>query len=256
MIDEKMEKLLDGLANGYTSEELFVEKRNFYAYTYDDIIIMPGHVNFDADEVALETNISRNIKLKLPLLSSPMDTVTEHSMAIGMALLGAIGIIHYNMSVEDQANEVRLVKRYKNGFITDPACLSPDHVIADVDRLKAQFGYSGIPITIDGNFGSKLLGIVTIRDIDYVEDRSTKLREIMTTDLVTGIIRTHLLFVLFFALFIFQFFFNFFFVYLSTAPEGVSLAEANEVLQRSKKGKLPVVNAAGDIVALISRTGK
>lgn len=156
--------------------------------------------------------------------SSPMDTVTEHDMAIGMALQGAIGIIHYNMTIEEQANEVRQVKKYKNGFITDPACLSPDHTIADVDRLKEKFGYSGIPITETGKIGSKLVGIVTNRDIDYVEDRNTPLREVMTTDLVT-------------------------------AKEGISLSEANEELRRSKKGKLPVVNSAGEIVALISRTG-
>lgn len=115
-----------------------------------------------------------------------MDTVTEHSMAIGMALQGALGIIHYNMTVEEQANEVRLVKKYKNGFITDPACLSPDNTIADVDSLKERLGFSGIPITVTGKIGSKLLGIVTNRDVDYIEDRTTKLRDVMTTDLFTG----------------------------------------------------------------------
>ena len=157
------------------------------------------------------------------MLSSPMDTVTEHEMAIGMALKGAIGIIHYNMTEEEQANEVRLVKKYKNGFITDPACLSPEDTVADVDRLKEKYGYSGIPITVDGKLGSRLVGIVTNRDVDYLTDRTIPLRDVMTTTLVT-------------------------------ATEGVSLAEANEVLRRSKRGKLPVVNAAGEIVALISRT--
>lgn len=104
-----------------------------------------------------------------------------------MALQGAIGVIHYNMTIEEQANEVRLVKKYKNGFITDPACLSPDHTILDVDRFKAEFGYSGIPITVDGKLNSRLVGIVTNRDIDYIEDRSTPLRDVMTTDLITGL---------------------------------------------------------------------
>lgn len=145
-------------------------------------------------------------------------------MAIAMALQGAIGIIHYNMTIEEQANEVRQVKKYKNGFITNPACLSPYNKIEDVDKLKEKFGYSGIPITEDGKIGSKLLGIVTNRDVDYVEDRTTLLKDVMTTDLVT-------------------------------APDGISLTGANEILRQSRKGKLPVVNAGGEIVALISRTG-
>lgn len=173
-------------SDGYTSDQLFRSRSLCYAYTYDDVIVMPGSVKCDVAEIKLETKITRNIKIKVPLLSSPMDTVTEHKMAIGMALQGALGIIHYNMSVEEQANEVRLVKKYKNGFITDPACLSADHKIADVDRLKAEFGYSGIPITVDGKLGSRLIGIVTNRDVDYVEDRNTLLRDVMTTDLVTG----------------------------------------------------------------------
>lgn len=211
--------------DGFSSMELFGNRRgSCCAYTYDDIIIMPGHIQFRKPDVSLENHITRKIRLKLPLLASPMDTVTEHEMAIGMALQGAIGIIHYNMTIEDQANEVRLVKKYKNGFINDPACLSAEHRVADVDRLKERFGYSGIPITIDGKMGSKLVGIVTNRDVDYIEDRQMLLKDVMTTDLVT-------------------------------APEGISLTEANEVLRQSKKGKLPVVNAAGEIVALISRTG-
>jgi IMP dehydrogenase len=127
------------------------------------------------------------------------------------------------MTVEEQANEVRLVKKFKNGFITDPACLSPDHTCLDVDKLKDEFGYSGIPITVDGKMGSYLVGIVTNRDVDYVLDRSTPLKDIMTRD-------------------------------ITTAPEGVTLTQANEILRQAKTGKLPVVNENGCIVALISRT--
>lgn len=212
--------------DGVSSAELFGRKRkSCQAYTYDDIIIMPGHINFSSKDVSLENNVTRKIRLKVPLISSPMDTVTEHDMAIGMALQGALGIIHYNMTVEEQVNEVRLVKKFKNGFILDPICLSPDHHISDIDKLKDQYGYSGFPITIDGKMGSKLVGIVTNRDIDYIEDRSMLLRDVMTIDLIT-------------------------------APEGISLSDANEVLRQSKKGKLPVINAAGELTALISRTGK
>ena len=201
--------------DGFACAELFSKRKSCYAYTYDDIIIMPGHTGITHESspspastpkgkmiwnsstfahsraclnMSLENNISRNIKLKVPLLSSPMDTVTEHEMAIGMALQGAIGIIHYNMTVEEQANEVRLVKKYKNGFITDPACLSPEHTIADVDKLKELHGYSGIPITSTGKIGSLLVGIVTNRDVDFVADRTTKLKDVMTTDIVTGYI--------------------------------------------------------------------
>lgn len=174
-------------ADGYSADELFGNRKaSCNAYTYDDVIVLPGHIVADAKDISLENNITRNIKIKVPFLSSPMDTVTEHNMAIGMALQGAIGIIHYNMTEAEQANEVRLVKKYKNGFITDPACLSPDNTISDVLNIKDRFGFAGIPITESGKIGSKLLGIVTNRDIDYVEDRSTKLKDVMTTDLFTG----------------------------------------------------------------------
>lgn len=174
--------------DGYSATELFHLKKSCQAYTYDDIILMPGHINFNAGDVSLETYITKQMKIRVPLLSSPMDTVTEHEMAIAMALQGAIGVIHYNMTVEEQANEVRLVKKFKNGFITDPACLAPSNTVADVDLIKEKFGYSGIPITEDGKMGSKLVGIVTNRDVDFITDRSTKLKDVMSTSLITGLL--------------------------------------------------------------------
>ena len=210
--------------DGHSAEELFGKRRTTcHAYTYDDVIIMPGLVRNSNTDVSLESRISKKVRLQVPLMSSPMDTVTEHEMAIGMALQGAIGIIHYNMTIEEQAKEVRLVKKYKNGFITNPACLSPKHTCANVDELKFNFGYSGIPITEDGKLGSKLLGIVTNRDVDYIEDRTTPLSAVMVSDVIT-------------------------------ASEGVTLAQANEILKKNKLGKLPVVNSEGCIVSLISRT--
>ena len=111
--------------DGHSAEELFGKRRTTcHAYTYDDVIIMPGLVRNSNTDVSLESRISKKVRLQVPLMSSPMDTVTEHEMAIGMALQGAIGIIHYNMTIEEQAKEVRLVKKYKNGFITDPRCLA------------------------------------------------------------------------------------------------------------------------------------
>eukprot|EP01041_Mallomonas_annulata_P011417 gene11417-23887_t len=224
---EELRRFGDALAevggDGYTAEQVFRNGKTCAAFTYDDLILMPGHIDYNLDEITLETQIARGVKLKIPLVSSPMDTVTEHAMAIQMALQGGLGIIHYNMTIEEQANEVRMVKKFKNGFITDPACLSPTHTIADVDNLKALHGFSGIPVTENGKLGSKLVGIVCSRDIDFIDDRSTPLVQVMTTKLVT-------------------------------AQEGVSLSEANEVIRSSKVGKLPVVNTHGELIALISRT--
>lgn len=191
-------------------------------YTYDDIIMLPGHIDFAADDVTLNTRISKRISLNVPLVSSPMDTVTEADMAIKMALQGGIGIIHYNNTIEEQTEEVLKVKRFKNGFITDPITLTPNHTIADVDNIKSRHGFTGIPITENGKMGSKLLGIVTSRDIDFIQDRNQPLSVVMTTELVT-------------------------------APEGCRLEEANTILKESKKGKLPIVDKHGNVVALISR---
>lgn len=207
------------IRDGMSARELFSQGTG---YTYDDFILLPGHIDFSADDVSLETRLTRNVTLNAPLSSSPMDTVTEAEMAISMALQGGIGIIHYNTAIEAQAEMVAKVKRYENGFITDPLTLSPNHTIADVDDIKRKYGFSGVPITEDGKMGSKLLGIVTNRDVDFVTDRSTPLARVMTTDMVT-------------------------------APEGCTLEEANEILRDSKKGKLPIVNRQGALVALISR---
>jgi IMP dehydrogenase len=195
------------------------------AYTYDDLIMMPRHVGFGLHEIDISSNFTRNIRLQAPFVSSPMDTVTEHVMAITMALQGGIGIIHSNLSIEDQAAEVRMVKKYKNGFITDPVCLSPDNTAEDVFRTKDQKGFSSFPITENGIMGGKLVGIISNRDTAFLEDPQVKISEFMTPlkDLVT-------------------------------AHEGVSLLEANTILKTSKKGKLPVVNDKGELVALIART--
>lgn len=190
--------------------------------TFDDLIVLPGYIDFPAAEVRLDTYLTRNIRIKRPLISSPMDTVTESGMAIGLALLGGIGILHYNNTIPEQVEMVRKVKRFENGFITDPVVLSPHHTIADVDAIKAKHGFSGIPITEDGTLATRLVGIVTNRDIDFEKDRTRPLREVMSTDLVT-------------------------------APQGISLSQANHILRTSKRGKLPVVDAQGRLVALLAR---
>lgn len=212
-------------SSSFTASQLFIKNPACVAYTYDDVIMMPGHINFGLNEVDISTNLTKGISLKLPFVSSPMDTVTENKMAISMALQGGIGIIHSNFSIEDQAAEVRKVKRYENGFITDPICLCPNSTVSDVMELKVKHGYSGIPITDCGTMNGKLVGIVSSRDVSFVTDSGIKLSEIMTP-------RDK----------------------LSVAKQGVSLHEANEILKETKKGKLPVVNDNDELVALIART--
>jgi IMP dehydrogenase len=205
--------------DGFSAEEIFTKENGF---AYNDFIILPGYIDFAPEDVVLESSLTRNIRIKNPLVSSPMDTVTESKMAIALALLGGLGIIHYNNTIEEQAEQVRKVKRFENGFINDPIVLSPGNTLADIDAIKNKYGFSGIPITEDGRLNSLLLGIVTNRDIDFETDRTKKLVDVMTTDLVT-------------------------------AKKGISLNQANQLLKNSKKGKLPIVDDRGRLIALMSR---
>lgn len=205
--------------DGFSAEEIFTQPTG---YAYNDFIILPGYIDFAPEDANLDTNLTRNIKLKSPFISSPMDTVTEADMAIGLALWGGIGIIHYNNTIEQQMEEIRKVKRYENGFINNPLVLSPRHRVSDIDMIKARYNFSGIPITEDGRLNSRLVGIVTNRDIDFEKDRTKALAEVMTTDLLT-------------------------------AEEGITLSDANKILRSSKKGKLPIVDREGRLIALMSR---
>lgn len=186
--------------------------------TFDDVLLVPAYSEVIPNQVDLTTHLTKKIKLNIPLMSAGMDTVTEHRMAIAMARQGGIGIIHKNMSIEAQADEVDKVKRSENGVITDPFYLSPEHTLADANELMAKFRISGVPITE----GKKLVGIITNRDLKFEEDFTKKIKESMTSE---GLI---------------------------TAEEGVTLEEAKHILAKARKEKLPIVDKDFNLKGLIT----
>lgn len=221
-------KALEVLENDYSTRDgldvdTLLDSDKHGALTYNDFLVLPGYIGFPASDVSLDTPVTKRVTLKAPLLSSPMDTVTEHNMAIHMALLGGLGVIHHNCAPEDQAEMVRKVKRYENGFILDPVVLSPKTTVGEAKDLKAKWGFGGFPVTENGTLRSKLVGIVTTRDIQFHTNLDDSVTAVMSTELVT-------------------------------APAGTTLAEANDVLRSSKKGKLPIVDENGNLVSLLSRS--
>ena len=188
--------------------------------TFDDVLLVPAYSEVIPNEVCLKTHLTKDIELNIPMMSAGMDTVTEHRMAIAMARQGGIGIIHKNMSIEAQAEEVDKVKRSENGVITDPFYLSPNHTLADADDLMAKFRISGVPITEGPN--KKLVGIITNRDLKFETDFTKKISECMTSE---GLV---------------------------TAPEGITLEEAKQILAKARKEKLPIVDKDGYLTGLIT----
>ena len=186
--------------------------------TFDDVLLVPAFSEVIANDVDTRTRLTNKIQLNIPLMSASMDTVTEHRMAIAMARQGGIGIIHKNMSIEEQAEEVDKVKRSENGVITDPFSLSPEHTIQDADDLMAKYRISGVPITE----GTKLVGIITNRDLKFETDYSKKIKESMTSE---GLV---------------------------TAKEGITLEEAKQILGRARKEKLPIVDDDFNLKGLIT----
>ena len=179
--------------------------------TFDDVLLVPAYSEVIPNQVELKTHLTKKIELNIPMMSAGMDTVTEHRMAIAMARQGGIGIIHKNMTIEQQAEEVDKVKRSENGVITDPFYLSPEHTLEDANNLMAKFRISGVPITE----GRKLVGIITNRDLKFETDFSKKIKECMTSE---GLV---------------------------TAKEGITLDEAKKILAKARKEKLPIVDDEG-----------
>ena len=174
-----VEVSLAELQNGFSAAEIF-GRADCVGITFDDLISLPGAIDFGVHEVDLTARVSRNYTLNAPFASSPMDTVTEHEMAIAMALNGGVGFVHCNCTIEEQVAMIRKVKMYENGFIVEPAVLSPQNSIKELDDLREVRKISGVPITVDGKMGSKLVGLVSNRDTDFITDRTQTLAMCMT----------------------------------------------------------------------------
>ena len=187
--------------------------------TFDDVLLLPRHSSITPDMVSLKATLTKHITLNIPLLSAAMDTVTESAMAIALAREGGIGIIHKNMTIEQQAKEVDKVKRSENGVITDPITLSPDKTLSEVLALMSEYHISGVPITDENR---KLIGIITNRDIKFEHDMSKKVADVMTKEnLVVGKV-------------------------------GTTIEEAKDILARAKKEKLPIVDDEYHLKGLIT----
>jgi IMP dehydrogenase len=191
----------------------------FEALTYDDVLLLPAYSEVLPRETSTVTQLSRNIKINIPLVSAAMDTVTEYQMAIGMAHLGGLGFIHKNMSIEEQASQVRKVKRSESGMIMDPITLDESATLQDALNIMKEFKVGGIPVT---NSNRKLVGIITNRDLRFQKDVTKPVIEIMTKD------------------------------NLITAFEGITHSQAEDILQEYKIEKLPIIDADRKLIGLIT----
>ena len=170
--------------SGFPIKTIF--EKSHIGYTYDDFLLLPGYINFPVNKICLKTHLTKNIILKTPIVSSPMDTVTESDMAIGLALQGGIGIVHCNNSIKEQIDIITKVKRFCNGFIHDPIVFGPTNTVKEALECQDKMGFSGFPITENGKLNSKLLGIVSRQDLIFIENNTTPLSDIMITDLKVG----------------------------------------------------------------------
>ncbi|SES31580.1 IMP dehydrogenase [Salisediminibacterium halotolerans] len=187
--------------------------------TFDDVLLVPGKSDVLPNEVSVRTSLTETLSLNIPIISAGMDTVTEAGMAIAMARLGGLGIVHKNMSIEDQAEHIDMVKRSESGVITNPFSLSEDHQVFDAEHLMGKYRISGVPIADENG---KLVGIITNRDLRFIEDYSIRIKDVMTSeDLVT-------------------------------APVGTTLIEAQKILQKHRIEKLPLVDEDRKLKGLIT----
>ena len=190
-------------------------------YTFDDVLLVPAESHVLPNEVDLSIQLAENIRLNVPILSASMDTVTESAMAIAMARNGGLGVIHKNMSIQAQADEVRKVKRSESGVIIDPFFLTPEHLVSEAEHLMAKYRISGVPVVNDME-ERQLVGILTNRDLRFISDYTQLIGDVMTKE------------------------------ELITAPVGTSLKDAESILQKYKIEKLPLVDAEGKLAGLIT----
>ncbi len=190
-------------------------------YTFDDVLLIPAESHVLPNDVDLQVQLAKNLLLKIPLMSASMDTVTDSTMAIAIARQGGLGVIHKNMSIEAQAEEVHKVKRSESGVILNPFFLTPKHSVQEAEKLMAKYHISGVPI-VESFDNQKLVGILTNRDLRFITDYSIEIEEVMTKEP------------------------------LITAPVGTSLKEAESILQRHKIEKLPLVDEKGNLSGLIT----
>jgi IMP dehydrogenase len=181
--------------------------------TYDDVLLLPQYSEILPKDVSIKTRLTKRIGLNIPMISAAMDTVTEHELAIKMALYGGMGIIHKNLTPDGQAEEVQRVKRFENGFITNPICVKPDQTIQEIYQIRLKYGYKAVPVTDTGKVDGKLLGLITTNDYfihkhagDLVKNRMTKAKDLLV------------------------------------AFEGITLSQANDILEESKHSKLLLVD--------------
>ncbi|PCS03129.1 inosine-5-monophosphate dehydrogenase [Lactococcus garvieae] len=230
-IDKYGEKSLKSLKDSDRIVKIYIWRINLMSnwetkflkkgYTFDDVLLIPAESHVLPNEVDMSTKLAKNLTLNIPMISAAMDTVTDSKMAISMARQGGLGVIHKNMSIAEQAEEVHKVKRSESGVITDPFFLTPEHKIEEAENLMATYRISGVPI-VETLENRKLVGILTNRDLRFVSNYNQEIKNVMTSE------------------------------NLITAPVGTSLREAEEALQKHKIEKLPLVDESGKLAGLIT----
>ena len=190
-------------------------------FTFDDVLLVPAESHVLPNDVDLSIDLAKNLHLNIPIISASMDTVTDSAMAIAMARQGGLGVIHKNMTIEAQAEEVHKVKRSESGVIIDPFFLTPDHLVSEAENLMSKYRISGVPVVNDME-DRKLVGILTNRDLRFIADYQVPIGDVMTKE------------------------------HLVTAPVGTSLKDAESILQKYKIEKLPLVDDSGRLAGLIT----